>query len=174
MFQRTVLLLCLLALSACGAGTAGPTAADFELPDVNPASPSYGKSVRLSTLWKERGIVVNFMASWCMPCRVELPALQAIHASGEAAVVCVADGEGQGTEDLMALVRASGLTMPVLYADEARATELARDYTHDVYPSTYLIGPDGTIRELISGARPEEAFRQAIRSSLGGQAARRR
>lgn len=174
MLQRTLLLLCFLALTACARGTGGPAAADLELPDVNPASPTYGKPVRLSTLWQEKGVVVNFMASWCMPCRVELPALQAIHASGDAAVVCVAADEGEGTEDLMALVRASGLTMPVLYADAARAADVARDYTYDVLPSTYLIGPDGTIRHVISGAQPEEAFRQAITSSLRGQASRRR
>ena len=174
MARTTVLLLGLLALTACAPGTGGSTAADFELPDVNPASPTYGKTVRLSTLWKESGAVVNFMASWCMPCRVELPALQSIHASGDANVVCVAADEGESTEDLMSLIRSSGLTVPVLYADAARSAALARDYTYEVLPSTYLIDRQGKIRQLISGAQPEEAFRRAITESLRGQAARRR
>ena len=179
MFRQKVLvvLALALALAACGAkpgGGSATAAADFELPDINPASASYGKNVRLSGFWKERGAVVNFMASWCMPCRMELPALQAIHASGDARIVCVAADEGAGTEDLMTLVRSSGLTLPVLYAAPDRATELARAYTYDVLPSTYLISADGQIRRLIAGAQPEEEFRRAISTSLSGQAARRR
>ncbi|HEX5043898.1 MAG TPA: TlpA disulfide reductase family protein [Candidatus Polarisedimenticolaceae bacterium] len=172
-----VLFALALAFTACspqGSGPPLPEAADFALPDVNPASASYGKNVRLSGLWKERGVVVNFMASWCMPCRMELPALQAIHASGDARIVCVADGEGGRTEDLMALVRSSGLTLPVLYAAPDRASELAKDYVHESIPSTYLIGPDGRVRQLIQGAQPEEEFRRAIAESLSEKAARRR
>jgi thiol-disulfide isomerase/thioredoxin len=163
---------CLLLTLGCTPQTSSTAAADFELPDINPASATYGKTVRASTLWTGNGIVLNFMASWCMPCRMELPALQAIHASGDARVVCVAADEGAGTEDLLALVRSSGLTLPVLYAEPDRAAELAKAYTYDVLPSTYLIGSDGTIRELIAGARPEEAFRQAISASLRSAARR--
>lgn len=174
---RSLVLGVVLLLAACtperGAAPAA-AAADFELPDINPASASYGKNVRLSGFWRERGAVVNFMASWCMPCRMELPALQAIHASGDARIVCVAADEGAGTEDLMTLVRSSGLTLPVLYAAPDRATELARAYTYDVLPSTYLISADGQIRQLIAGAQPEEEFRRAISTSLSGQASRRR
>src|SRR5262245_3438426 len=172
--SRCLVLAVVLVLEACsGQQAAGPAtvAADFELPDINPASASYGKNVRLSGLWKDQGIVVNFMASWCMPCRVELPALQAIHASGDARIVCVAADEQAGTGDLLAMVSSAGLTLPVLYAPPDRAAELNQAYTHDVLPSTYLIGADGGIRQLISGARPEAAFREAITSSLAGPSA---
>ena len=175
--QRVPVVLALaLALAACGAkpgGGSATAAADFELPDINPASASYGKNVRLSTVWEGRGAVVNFMASWCMPCRVELPALQAIHASGDARIVCVAADEGGRTEDLMTVVRSSGLTIPVLYAAPDRAAELAKAYAYEVLPSTYLIGADGKIRQFIQGAQPEEEFRRAISDALSGQAARR-
>ena len=173
---RCLIFALVLVLSACspqGGGLPAVDAADFELPDINPASSSYGKNVRLSTLWQGRGMVLNFLASWCMPCRMELPALQAIHASGDARIVCVAADEGAGTEDLMALVRSSGLTVPVLYAAPDRAAELAKAYTYEVLPSTYLIGPDGKIRQFIQGVRAEEDFRRAISEALSGQAARR-
>ena len=176
MFRQRVFVALALALAACSAERGGgpaAVAADFELPDINPASASYGKNVRLSTLWPERGIVVNFMASWCMPCRVELPALQAIHASGAARVVVVAADEGGRTEDLMTVVRSSGLTIPVLYAAPDRATELAKAYTYENLPSTYLIDTEGKIRKFIEGAQPEEEFRRAISGALSGQAARR-
>ena len=169
------LLLALLFLSgSCAGGGGGTAAVDLELPDINPASPTYGKDVRLSGLWKERGLVVNFMASWCGPCRMELPALQAIHASGDASIAIVAADEGVGTEDLLTLVRASGLTMPVLYAGGSRAEDVARAYTYESIPATYLIDAEGRIQQLLTGARPEEAFRQAISASLHGSAARRR
>jgi cytochrome c biogenesis protein CcmG/thiol:disulfide interchange protein DsbE len=114
------------------------------------------------------------MASWCMPCREELPALQSIHASGDARIVVVAADEGGGTGDLLAIVAGAGLTTPVLYAPPAEAAELARTYTHEVLPSTYLIGSDGKILETITGTRPESVFREAITSTLPGPAARRR
>ena len=169
-----LLLLLILSCACVPGGAGGPAAVDLELPDINPASPTYGKDVRLSGLWKERGLVVNFMASWCMPCREELPALQAIHASGDASIVVVAADEGVGTEDLLTLVRASRLTMPVLYAGGGRAEEVARAYTYESIPATYLIDAEGRIRQLLTGARPEEAFRDAISASLHGSAARRR
>lgn len=173
---RSLLVGLVFGLAACSAerGPAPAAAADFELPDINPASASYGKNVRLSTLWEGRGAVLNFMASWCMPCRMELPALQAIHASGDARIACIAADEAAGTEDLMGLVRSSGLTLPVLYAAPDRASELSRAYTSDVLPSTFLIGADGKIRQLITGAQPEEEFRRAISDSLNDRAARRR
>lgn len=178
LWKTGILLLCWVALAAavgCRSDASAPDAApDFALQDVNPASATYGKTLRLSTLWGGEGVVVNFMASWCMPCRMELPSLQAIHATGDARIVCVAADEGAGTGDLLAMVAEAGLTLPVLYAPPAEAAELAGTYTHDVLPSTYLIGRDGRILELISGARPESVFREAISSMLPSPAARRR
>jgi thiol-disulfide isomerase/thioredoxin len=144
----------------------GEGARDFALQDVNPRSPTHGRTVRLSEAWSDGGVVVNFMASWCAPCRKELPALESIHGSGDARILCVAADEGNGTEDLLSLVAASGISIPVLYAPPEQAEELARAYTHEVLPSTYLIGPDGRIRERITGARPEAAFRRAIAEKL--------
>jgi hypothetical protein len=74
----------------------------------------------------------------------------------------------------MALVRSSGLTLPVLYAAPDRAAELAKAYLHEAIPSTYLIGSDGKILKFIQGAQPEEEFRRAIAESLSEKAARRR
>ena len=86
----------------------------------------------------------------------------------------MSSSKAEAAGPFMSLIRSSGLTVPVLYADAARSAALARDYTYEVLPSTYLIDRQGKIRQLISGAQPEEAFRRAITESLRGQAARRR
>ena len=153
----------------------GTDAFDVELRDVNPDSPTFDRTVRLSEVWRERGVVLNFMASWCGPCRMELPALESIHASGAASIVCMAADEGAaGTENLLVIVRRSGLTIPVLYADEDQALALGKHYAHSTLPTTYLIDEKGKILKVITGARPEEAFRREIAETLGGSAVARR
>ena len=60
--------------TAPGAGTR--RARDFVYEDVNPNSPTHGQSLSLSKLYSERGVVLNFIASWGGYCWKELPELQ--------------------------------------------------------------------------------------------------
>lgn len=156
-------------------GTLGTTASDFALEDINPRSASFGRTLRLSEVWERRGVVLNFMASWCGPCRMELPALQSIHGSDLAPIVCVAADEGAaGTGDLLGLVEESGLTVPVLYAEGDAVERINGQYSHQGLPATYLIDPQGVIRKVIVGARPERFFRKAIVDAFGSESVARR
>ncbi len=145
----------------------GKPAFDFELQDVNPRSSTFGRSLKLSDLYAGRGAVVNFMASWCGPCRDELPDLQQIQADGVARVVCVAADEEGGPESLRPLIERAGLTVPVLYAPDDVARTLAKHYPHQGIPTTYLIDGSGTIRKAMTGSRPGSVFRDAIAGTIG-------
>ena len=146
----------------------GSRAADIELTDINPASPTHGQRVRLSETWKGRGLLLNFIASWCGPCRTELPDLQAIHAAGEAPLVCLASSEmgDEGEEALVNLAKATGLTAPLLYAKGAVVEKIDAAYTHSALPTTYVIDREGVIRDVRPGARPAAAFRRSIAANL--------
>jgi thiol-disulfide isomerase/thioredoxin len=139
---------------------------DFSLRDINPKSPSHGQVLRLSELYAERGLVLNFMASWCLPCRVELPALESVHASGRARVVCMAADEYGGPEDVQQVIQLTGLTLPVLFAPENVSATLARHYTYAVIPATYMIDRSGVVRSTFLGPVPEERLLDAIRQHL--------
>jgi thiol-disulfide isomerase/thioredoxin len=142
-------------------------AGELELLDVNPRSATHGLKVRLSEVAAAGGAVVNFMASWCPPCIVELPDLEAIHEAGTAPVVCVAANEEDGTADLLDLVERTGITLPVLYAEGGDVDVLDAHFPHLVFPTTYLLGPDGSILRMLPGLQSREALDQAIREHLG-------
>lgn len=154
-------------LQEASSQTHAGSAYDFEAQDINPRSVSFGKSLRLSKLYEGSGLVVNFMASWCGPCRKELPVLEQIHAQGKAKVVCVASNEDDGSKALVSMIGASGLTLPVLFAPGEKAEILDEHYTHQIIPTTYLIDGRGRIRKVIEGARSGPVLEEEIEKVFG-------
>jgi thiol-disulfide isomerase/thioredoxin len=163
---RLALLLLLLPLlvSAAPEGKKETRKAwDFRLQDINPASATYGDLVSIADLYAERGVVLNFMASWCGPCRIELPELQQIAAADEATVACVAADEyGAGPTNVLTVIERAKLTVPVLFAPEAAAAKIARHYRYQTIPATYLIDREGTIRQVHQGVRPKSKLLRDI------------
>lgn len=96
--------------------------------------------------------VVDFAASWCVPCWEALPRLQALAAEHpEVRVIVVSvDLDRDGRDQL---VRQLDLTMPVLW-DEDHA--IAEHYQPKAMPSTYLVGPDGTVFDSLVGSAEEQ------------------
>ena len=163
-----------LAWSVPGAGTAEPpatpsaparTAHDFTLADINPASPTHGRQLVLSELYAERGLVLQFVASWCPPCRDELPDVQALHAAGHPVALVAADEYGF-TEGILIVAQRAGLTTPLLFAGTERAAELELHYGHETLPTTYLIDRQGSILEIHEGAWSREKLSAAVERRL--------
>jgi len=163
--------LALLVLAAPSASLTGHAdepvpAFDFELVDINPKSPGFGEKVRLSDVYREGGVVLNFMASWCMPCRQEMPRLQAVQESDLARVLCVAADEYGGPEGLQPVFEATGLTLPVLYAPEETAAVIAKHYDYTFLPATYFITPSGDVAARYEGVIAESTLHTEIREHL--------
>lgn len=167
--HAVVPFLCtLLLLGSSLAGDAPAPARDFTFEDINPASPTHGQRLTLSELYADKGLVLNFMASWCGPCWTEAPHLQKLYAAGEAPVVgMAADEYGAPLEIFLDRAARFELTMPILFVPPEATAELERYYDHEMLPATYLIDSDGGILLVLQGAVPSDRLRAEIRQGLG-------
>ena len=135
---------------------------NFKFEDINPASPTHGQSLELSRLYSEKGLVLQFVASWCGPCRKELPDLQELHVEGAAPILLVAADEYGYTEGILVVAERTGLTTPLLFVPEEEATALEAYYDHEILPATYLIADNGTIVERHQGVLSKSRLLAAI------------
>lgn len=126
-------------------------APDFDLVQVD------GGRVQLSAL-RGRTVVLNFWATWCGPCRSEIPAFSRFaQANPDIAVLGIAT-DGTPAE----LVEASknlGITYPVLRTDAATY----KAYDISVIPTTVIVGPDGQVQDVHVGAMSAADLEQATR-----------
>jgi peroxiredoxin len=123
----------------------GAAAPDFELLD------STGQAVRLSD-YQGNVVVVNFWASWCPPCREEMPALQTIaakYADQGLVVLGINTTYADSREDTLQFVNELGLTFPILFDETGEVTEKA--YGIFGLPVTFWIKPDGSIVSIKVG-----------------------
>lgn len=110
-------------------------------------------------------VVVNFWATWCPPCRVEMPALQELHEdhADEGLVVLGLSIDAGGTASVERFLEQRDLTFPVAMAD--RADRRAFGGLQGV-PTTVLIGRDGKIRHRVYGLFAPPALKAAVRRLL--------
>ena len=97
---------------------------------------------------KGRAVVLNFWATWCAPCKEELPSLQTLHELGGGKPVVLAINVRETSSHVRRYLAATGLSLPVVLDPQA---ELAKRYGVSVYPTTLLIAPDGQIRWRVLG-----------------------
>ena len=106
-------------------------------------SDTEGNAHRLAD-YRGGAVVVNFWATWCVPCREEMPSMEALRRSMEGrpfALLAVNVGEsGAAARDFG---RKLGLGFPLLLDRDSRT---AKAWGARVLPASYLIGPDGRIR----------------------------
>lgn len=133
----------------------GFTAPDFEL------QTSDGGSVRL---YENNGkpTLVNFWASWCGPCKVEMPDLQeAYEAYGDQVNFLMVDLAFNDNMDKMKrFVEENGFTFPILL-DETGDT--ANNYEVIAIPSTYMIDENGVIVSVFKGAMPRDYIQDMMK-----------
>lgn len=117
--------------------------------------------------WDGQVILLNFWATWCAPCREEMPMLDELHDEyGERGfkVVGVAlDTPG----DVQAFVERLGIGYPILI-DNTSGDDLARRYgnSQGVLPYSVLIDRDGTIREYLYGALEKAPLERRLETLL--------
>ncbi len=137
------LFLALLLFSAAGAAD-WPPAADFSLPDLS------GHQVKLSS-FRGQVVLLNFWASWCPPCRSEMPSLQKLNdrLKGKKFVILAA-AQDQDPKKSSDFIKANRYSFPVLLDPQNKA---ARQYGVTAYPTTYLIDKKGKLRLREVGSR---------------------
>jgi thiol-disulfide isomerase/thioredoxin len=132
------------------------TAMDFTVLDAE------GAEVKLSDLFG-KPVVLNFWASWCPPCKSEMPEFNKVYEEmGEDVtfmMVDLADGQQETAEKGAAYVAEQGFTFPVYYDTQGEA-----GYTYGIssIPTTIFIDKDGYIVTGAQGAIDEATLRQGI------------
>jgi peroxiredoxin len=121
----------------------GYTAPDFELKDV------YGSPKRLSD-FRGRVVLLNFWATWCGPCRVEMPTIQALHEdyAGRAFTVLSVAGDFEGASKVGPFMEEVGVTFPGLI-DASGTVQDA--YFVNALPMTFLLDRNGVVAYKLVG-----------------------
>jgi thiol-disulfide isomerase/thioredoxin len=94
--------------------------------------------------YRGKVVLVNFWATWCVPCRDEMPSIERLRASLEGRPFAVLAVNLAEPEDrIRKFVAAVPVGFPVLLDRDAKAT---RSWQAKALPTTYLVAPDGTVR----------------------------
>ncbi|HZU06784.1 MAG TPA: TlpA disulfide reductase family protein [Chloroflexota bacterium] len=155
-------LLALLAIAvACGqpaaAARLGSPAPDFALQNVD------GTTVRLSEL-RGKPVVVNFWATWCAPCREEMPAMQEVYEQyRDRGLVILAVNMEEDVRLVRRWIEQGGFTFTFLLDSEG---ELVKRYNVTAAPTSYFIGRDGVIRDLKLGALSRSEMQAKVEKLL--------
>ena len=144
-------------------------AIDFELKD------QYGKTQKLSD-YKGKVVFLNFWATWCPPCKMEMPDIQKIYEKyekqGEKSEVVVLSVAAPNTQDekdidgIKAFLEENGYTYPVLMDDGG--------YTFGAYrisslPTTFMIDKEGNVFGYVQGGLTQEAMESIIEQTITGK-----
>lgn len=143
----TVALLACLCLAGCGGdGSGGAKAATAPEPLGSGPLVERNQSQFQRDLEGLRGrvVVVNFWASWCVPCREEMPSIERLRTSLEGRrFVVLAVNLAEPESRIRKFLEGVPVRFPVLLD---RDTQSARAWQAKVLPATYIVGPDGAIR----------------------------
>jgi peroxiredoxin len=159
--RRHLIALAMLAAAGAARAKAAPNAPapDFTLRQID------GPNLRLG---EQRGrvVMVNFWATWCGPCRIELPHLDKLHAkyrsSGFLLLGVNIDDDPNAAK---ALALKMSLKFPVLFDSEKKVVAA---YDLNAMPATVLIDRDGKVRHLHRGYKDgvEQLYEQQVRALL--------
>jgi cytochrome c biogenesis protein CcmG/thiol:disulfide interchange protein DsbE len=141
-------------------GAVGTAAPAFALPDLE------GKTVRNTDL-KGKVVILNFWATWCPPCRDEVPdfvRLQAKYRDQGLAIVGLSLDQG-GANDVRPFVAEYDVNYTMLIANQ----DVAESYGGvQGIPTTFVLDREGTIVKRFVGRVSAEAFEEAVRPLLAG------
>ena len=139
-------------------------APDFTLTD------QYGETHTLSD-YQGQTVFLNFWATWCGPCKMEMPDIQALYEewdenAGDLVVLGVA-GPGIGregsAEDIAAFLEENGYTYPVVMDDTGM---LFYQYGISAYPTTFMIDPEGNVFGYVQGAVSREIMDDIVEQTM--------
>jgi len=149
-----------------GDGTAGSSEDEEPAPEPQPA-PDFtmvdaeGNSVKLSDYFG-KPIVLNFWASWCGPCKSEMPDCEEVYqAQGDDIQFLMVNVTGgrETLESAKAFIADSGYTFPVFFDTE---TEGAMTYGAYSIPMTFFINSDGNLVAYVQGMTSAGVLEQGI------------
>jgi peroxiredoxin len=125
----------------------GRPAPEFALPDLD------GNTVRLSD-FSGRPVVLNFWATWCAPCRLEMPELaRAMTDYADRDLMVLAINQDETAEQVDSFLTEVGLSLPALLD---AGGEVGAAYGAFFLPTTLIVGPDGIVSAVHRGILSRE------------------
>lgn len=143
-------------------------AIDFILTD------QYGNTHKLSD-YKGKTVFLNFWATWCSPCRAEMPDIQKLYESaeteGEDALVVLGVaapnlGNEKSEEEIKAFLEENGYTYPVLMDTTGEAF---MSYGVNAFPTTFMITREGEVFGYASGQLNEATMKSIVEQTMSGK-----
>ena len=138
--------LIFIAVTAFGMGKVDKKvegAIDFTLPDL---------SGRMVSLADKRGkiVLLNFWATWCPPCRKEIPSMERLHRKfgGDSFEIIAVATDRKGAAIVKPFIDEKGATFTVLIDSDDKVSAM-----YDAYalPTTFIIGKDGVVLDKVTG-----------------------
>ena len=148
------------AVTSAGGPKAGTTAPDFALESLE------GKTVHLSD-FRGKGVLLNFWATWCQPCKIEMPwfvELEKQYGPGGLQVLGVAMDDAS-KEDIAKFAKEMGVNYPVLLGKEAVGEAYGGV---EFLPTTFYIDREGKIVERVFGLRSRSDIEDYVKQALKG------
>lgn len=142
---------------------AGKPAPDFRLPTLEPYRAEWGETLALEDFLSERPLVVNFWASWCVPCRREAPLLEAAWQRHRGRVQFIGVNFQDQEAEALKFIEEFGQSFP---SGADPRGEVGVAFGLFGVPTTYFIRPDGMIRAQKVGELSEEELDAYLKELL--------
>lgn len=137
----------------------GSLAPDFSLTAID------GQSVTLRdfTAGEGRPVVLNFWATWCPPCRVEMPYFENVNTLYDGRIAVLGLNQAESAATIGDYARQHGLTYPLLVDEDMRVNNL---YGVLNLPTTIFIDRNGVVREVLIGTISQGVLEDRIKNLL--------
>lgn len=119
----------------------GRVASDFELQDQN------GRKIKLSD-YKGKAVLLSFWATWCLPCRAEIPILKELQSSISDTNFVLLSVNAERKSDVLSFIKEHEITYPVLFDEEGGVHER---FGVNMFPTMVFIDREGKINDLSHG-----------------------
>lgn len=116
-----------------------------------------GETIQLSEL-RGRPVLINLWASWCGPCRAEMPAMQRVYADyqDQDFLILAVNATNQDNADrAVAFAKEYDLTFPILFDTDG---SVSSQYRLRALPTSFFVDPSGIIQEVVVGGPMSEAL----------------
>jgi len=145
-----------------------PVAVGARAPDYRPIDLTTGDSVSLRAKYRGHVTLVNIWATWCVPCRVEMPAMQRLYdsLSGRGLKIAAVSIDQEGPDVVKDFARSLNLTFDIL---QDRSMNIQQAYQTTGVPESFLLDTSGVIMKRVIGAHDwaSPVNRALIRRLLG-------